>query len=80
MSKKSLSIKELASAVVDNGRRGAPLNGCDCLQCFGYCMIDREVAQRALIQTRNMRGASAHYTAALDVQLAHAGEAYGDWK
>lgn len=28
-----------ASAVFDNGRRGEPLLGCDCVQCFGYCML-----------------------------------------
>ena len=24
--------------VKDNGRRGAPRLGCDCVQCFGYCL------------------------------------------
>lgn len=43
---KSTSIKELVSAVVDTGRRGHPKAGCDCLACFGYCMVDREVADR----------------------------------
>ena len=27
-----------ASAIGDNGRRGEPLPGCDCVQCFGYCL------------------------------------------
>lgn len=40
------SIEELASAVYDNGRRGQPKLGCDCVQCFGYCMIDNDVAAR----------------------------------
>lgn len=31
-----------ATAVFDNGRRGAPRPGCDCLQCFGYCIVDRD--------------------------------------
>lgn len=33
------------SDVRDNGRRGAPLRGCDCTQCFGYCNVDRELAK-----------------------------------
>jgi hypothetical protein len=43
---KSPSINELASAVVDNGRRGQPRPGCDCVQCFGYCLIDDAEATR----------------------------------
>lgn len=43
---KSPSISELASQVVDNGRRGNPKPGCDCVQCFGYCMIDADQAVR----------------------------------
>jgi len=35
-----------ASEVPDNGRRGKPLSGCDCMQCFGRCMVDSEVALR----------------------------------
>lgn len=35
-----------ASAVFDNGRRGEPLIGCDCVQCFGYCLVDPEIAMR----------------------------------
>jgi len=35
-----------ASEVFDRGRRGEPLMGCDCMQCFGYCPIDRETANR----------------------------------
>lgn len=27
-----------ATTVFDNGRRGEPRNGCDCVQCFGYCL------------------------------------------
>jgi len=27
------------TAVFDKGRRGNPLPGCDCVQCFGYCLI-----------------------------------------
>jgi hypothetical protein len=43
---KSLSISELSSAVSDNGRRGEPRSGCDCMQCFGYCIINADEAFR----------------------------------
>lgn len=32
--------------VPDNGRRGEPLPGCDCMRCFGRCMVDPEVRAR----------------------------------
>jgi hypothetical protein len=35
-----------ASAVFDNGRRGEPRLGCDCVQCFGYCLINQDEADR----------------------------------
>ena len=35
-----------ASVVFDKGRRGNPLPGCDCVQCFGYCFIDGDKADR----------------------------------
>ena len=37
-----------STAVFDNGRRGNPLIGCDCAQCFGYCMIDGDDRERIL--------------------------------
>ena len=43
---KSPSIDELTSSVADNGRRGMPRPGCDCVQCFGYCLIDQDKAGR----------------------------------
>ena len=43
----SLSIDKLTSAVFDNGRRGMPKPGCDCEQCFGYCLVDQEAAARS---------------------------------
>ena len=43
---KSTTIEKLASAVFDNGRRGNPRPGCDCEQCFGYCLVDNDKAPR----------------------------------
>ena len=37
-----------ATEVFDRGRRGEPSLGCDCMQCFGYCMVDHDVARREL--------------------------------
>ena len=39
-------IAGLATAVFDNGRRGMPRPGCDCEQCFGYCLVDNDEATR----------------------------------
>ena len=39
-----------ASEVYDRGRRGEPLLGCDCFQCFGYCLIDREIVRREAVE------------------------------
>ena len=36
------------TAVFDNGRRGQPLNSCDCVTCFGYCILSPEVREREL--------------------------------
>lgn len=35
---KARNAEKPASAVFDNGRRGNPKPGCDCVQCFGYCL------------------------------------------
>lgn len=43
---RSTSIEKLATAIYDNGRRGSPRPGCDCVQCFGYCITDRDKLQR----------------------------------
>lgn len=40
------SIANLATSVYDNGRRGEPKPGCDCVQCFGYCIINEDQALR----------------------------------
>jgi hypothetical protein len=39
----SPSISELGGQV-DNRRRGEPKPGCDCMQCFGYCIVNEEQA------------------------------------
>lgn len=38
--------QKVNTAVFDKGRRGLPLTGCDCVQCFGYCMIDGDEVVR----------------------------------
>lgn len=42
----SASIAGLSSTVRDNGRRGAPRSGCDCMQCFGHCVVNADQAVR----------------------------------
>lgn len=54
--KRGPSINELSSTVQDNGRRGEPKAGCDCMQCFGYCSIDQEVALRSRLLKNDWRG------------------------
>lgn len=49
------SIANVATAVFDNGRRGAPRPGCDCVQCFGYCLIDGDDAFRMQAERRAPR-------------------------
>ena len=34
--------------VPDTGRRGEPRRGCDCVQCWGQCMINSDAAFREL--------------------------------
>lgn len=41
------TIAALTSGVFDTKRRGIPKPGCDCVQCFGYCLVDRDEAVRA---------------------------------
>lgn len=36
-----------STSVYDRGRRGMPLPGCDCVQCFGYCIINNDDLVRA---------------------------------
>lgn len=57
MNGKSPSIADLSSSVADNGRRGEPRAGCDCMQCFGYCVVDADQAVRdqALSRDANYR-------------------------
>ena len=44
--KQALAIADLTSGIFDNGRRGMPRPGCDCEQCFGYCLVDADEAVR----------------------------------
>lgn len=39
----------------DNGRRGEPQPGCDCMRCFGYCMIDKDQALRERLLANDQR-------------------------
>ena len=52
----SRPIERIASSVRDNRRRGAPVPGCDCVQCFGYCQHDNDHATRARME----RAGQAH--------------------
>lgn len=49
------SIGRLTSAVIDTGRRGEPLPGCDCMRCFGHCMVDRDAAVRERALANDVR-------------------------
>ena len=57
MGKDKNSIENVASAVFDNGRRGNPRPGCDCVQCFGYCLIDTDEAHRKALESGASRPA-----------------------
>jgi hypothetical protein len=41
-----------ATVVIDNRRRGEPKIGCDCVQCFGYCMINGQEQARQQFKPR----------------------------
>lgn len=41
--------------VHDTGRRGQPLAGCDCVQCFGRCMVNPEVRNREALRRADER-------------------------
>ena len=45
-----MDSEKSVSEVFDNQRRGDPLPGCDCVACFGYCMIDREAERRDMLR------------------------------
>lgn len=57
------SIVSFGSVLTDNRRRGDPKPGCDCMQCFGLCLVEHEVAIRhrallldgAVYKTRGIR-------------------------
>jgi hypothetical protein len=44
------------SQVFDTGRRGNPMMGCDCVQCFGYCSVNFEIAEREKAEKRQAPG------------------------
>lgn len=46
----AIAIADMRSGVHDNGRRGMPKPGCDCVQCFGYCQYDSDLAGRAVAE------------------------------
>ena len=35
-------------------RTGPPLPGCDCMQCFGYCLVNADIRDRE-IRARGLR-------------------------
>jgi hypothetical protein len=49
---KTPSIPSLSSDIRDNGRRGNPKPGCDCVQCFGYCLVDQDAAHRERLERK----------------------------
>jgi hypothetical protein len=53
----ALPNEKPASAVYDKGRRGEPLPGCDCVQCFGYCVVDGDEAERQRFANQVPHGA-----------------------
>lgn len=57
---KAPAIDDLTSAVFDNGRRGKPKPGCDCEQCFGYCLVDSDKALRDNIANGDSRSVIAN--------------------
>jgi len=38
----------------DNGRRGLPLMGCDCVACFGMCIKDHDARTREINEARDV--------------------------
>lgn len=48
-------LKRPATEVFDRGCRGEPRLGCDCMQCFGYCLVDHDVARRELPDSHSPR-------------------------
>ena len=48
------SLLQQNSQVRDNRRRGAPLPGCDCVQCFGHCDLNKDAQQRSRLDAAMM--------------------------
>ena len=53
-----------SAEVYDNGRRGEPLPGCDCVQCFGRCLVNPEIRYRETLRRADERGRAAQGTTA----------------
>jgi hypothetical protein len=51
---------EFIGTVQDRGRRGGPLPGCDCVQCFGYCLNDRDKYVRTVNEYGDMAERAAN--------------------
>ena len=45
-------VRRNESEIFDNGRRGVPRLGCDCVQCFGRCIIDYDAARREVLSRK----------------------------
>ena len=62
---------EQVSQVFDCGRRGAPLAGCDCEQCFGYCFgfADLEALARTLRLGREFKAGKPDIEGPVDAVL-----------
>jgi hypothetical protein len=75
MSKRKDNSIEAISTVEDRGTRGKPRAGCDCMQCFGYCMLDRDKFFREVFSAKEDRRKLSRESAFFAQSLAdHAAE------
>lgn len=65
----------------DNGRRGKPQRGCDCQQCFGDCVVDKEqyARERAWLKGRSP-GYWKNIEALRDAAAMQDGDAAQPWQ
>ena len=54
-------------------RTGPPLVGCDCMQCFGYCLVNADIRDRE-IADRKPAVIASNRRAPLNFDLIHDGE------